>query len=231
MLFIDGIDIRPSNVAYEEYLDCIKGLANAVCSLNNDFFPNIPGEGKIRLVLLIRPDIFANLGLQNVNNKIKDNAILLDWRTNYEDCESSKLYRLADRLLNSQQDEKFTHGKCWNNYFPYKVRRSGDKTDHSFISFLRFSLYRPRDIVTMLDLLKEVHGRIENVSQYSFQESDFNNSEFQQRYSDYLMGEIKDYLSFYYSDTNYELLRKFFDYLDSNREFTYDFYSKCIQKI
>lgn len=29
ILFIDGIDIRPNSVPYEEYLDCVKGLANA----------------------------------------------------------------------------------------------------------------------------------------------------------------------------------------------------------
>ena len=30
ILFIDGIDIRPSSIPYDEYLECIKGLANAV---------------------------------------------------------------------------------------------------------------------------------------------------------------------------------------------------------
>lgn len=221
LLFIDGIDIRPSNVPYEEYLDCIKGLANAIWSLNNDFFPSINGkDGRIRLILLIRPDIFANLGLQNVNNKIKDNAILLDWRTNYPDYETSKLYILADRLLSSQQERNYPLRQCWNTYFPYRVQ-SRKKLEHSFVSFLRFSLYRPRDIVTMLDLLKDIHIRSTNSNPFVFQEADFNTSEFQQRYSDYLMGEIKDYLSFYYSDANYELFRKFFDYLDGRKEFEY----------
>ena len=38
LLFIDGIDIRPGSIPYLEYLDCIKGLANATWNLNNDFF-------------------------------------------------------------------------------------------------------------------------------------------------------------------------------------------------
>jgi hypothetical protein len=223
LIFIDGIDIRPDNIPYEEYLECIKGLANAVWSLNNDFFPTVSHEGKIRVMLLIRPDIFANLGLQNVNNKIKDNAILLDWRTNYPEYANSKLFHLADNLLSCQQNQKYPLGQCWNTYFPYKVQ-SRRKMESSFISFLRFSLYRPRDIVTMLDLLKELHLRAYRHNPYCFQETDFNNSEFQQRYSNYLMGEIKDYLTFYYSDTNYELFRKFFDYLNGKREFDYNYY-------
>jgi hypothetical protein len=38
ILFIDGIDIRPSPIEYENYLECVKGLANAVWSINSDFF-------------------------------------------------------------------------------------------------------------------------------------------------------------------------------------------------
>ena len=54
ILFVDGIDIRPSSIAYEEYIACIKGLANAVWSLNNDFFPTIKDTpGRIRVVLLM----------------------------------------------------------------------------------------------------------------------------------------------------------------------------------
>ena len=30
VIFIDGIDIRPSGVNYEDYLECVKGLSNAV---------------------------------------------------------------------------------------------------------------------------------------------------------------------------------------------------------
>ncbi|MBG6119164.1 MULTISPECIES: P-loop ATPase, Sll1717 family [unclassified Sphingobium] len=41
ILFIDGIDVRPDDIEYEIYLECIKGLANAAWSLNIDFFSNI----------------------------------------------------------------------------------------------------------------------------------------------------------------------------------------------
>lgn len=224
ILFIDGIDIRPDSVPYEEYMECIKGLANAVWSLNNDFFPSVKSDGRIKVILLIRPDIFSNLGLQNQNNKLKDNSILLDWRTNYSDYENSKLFLLADRMLSAQQDKYYPAGKSWDYYFNYKSLAAG-KREPSFLQFLRFSFYRPRDIITMLDLLKEVHCRYNKAGLNHFYEVDFNNTEFQSRYSDYLMGEIKDYLSFYYSDPDYELFRKFFDYLEGKKEFDYDYYN------
>jgi len=221
ILFIDGIDIRPENIPYDKYLECIKGLANATWSLNNDFFPNLASKGKLKVILLIRPDIFANLGLQNINNKIKDNSILLDWRTNYPEYRNSKLFHLADRLLSSQQNEKPEFGQSWDTYFPYTPFVAGKK-ESSFIQFLRFSLYRPRDIITMLDLLSELHTRSDNHNKFSFAQNDFQTSEFQERFSNYLMGEIKDYLSFYYSDKDYELFRKFFDYLDGKKSFNYN---------
>ena len=78
ILFIDGIDIRPPQILFDEYQECVKGLANAVWSLNNDIFPSIKGsKGRIRIVLLIRPDIFESLGLQNQNTKIQDNSVFL----------------------------------------------------------------------------------------------------------------------------------------------------------
>lgn len=84
ILFIDGIDIRPATIPYSNYLECIRGLANAVWEVNNDIFPAAKGSGvRMRTVLLVRPDIFASLGLQNLNTKIRDNAVFLDWRTDY----------------------------------------------------------------------------------------------------------------------------------------------------
>jgi hypothetical protein len=82
-LFIDGIDIRPRNIDFEDYLECVKGLANAVWSINNDFFANLKIGFNLRVVMLLRPDIYAHLGLQNPNNKLRDNGVLLNWITTF----------------------------------------------------------------------------------------------------------------------------------------------------
>ena len=104
IIFIDGIDIRPSPIDYNEYLECVKGLANAIWSMNNDFFSSIKdSKGRLRVVLLMRPDIFNSLGLQNQNNKITDNFVLLDWRTTSSSLRISAIFMMADKLLISQQ--------------------------------------------------------------------------------------------------------------------------------
>ena len=159
LLFIDGIDIRPSSIPYENYLECIKGLASAVWELNNDFFASIKDSpGRIRAVLLIRPDIFQSLGLQNQNTKIRDNSVLLDWRTTYVDHRSSPLFEVSDRLLGVQQQHHCAVGEAWDHYFPFDSPNVVEKfsTPSSFVGFLRLSLHRPRDIVTMLGILQEI---------------------------------------------------------------------------
>lgn len=225
-LFIDGIDIRPGSIPYEEYLECIKGLANASWNLNNDFFANIKdSKGRFKVVLLLRPDIFNSIGLQNLTNKIRDNSVYLDWRTTYPDHRSSYLFELCDKLLSSQQDDDFANGEVWDHYFPWKSTSTSPNRDYdpAFIRFLRLSYSRPRDIVTIIQILKEDHsGKEGDISQ--FKEEKFDSYMFQNKYSEYLMGGIKDQLSFYYDESDYNAFLKFFNFLKGYNQFTYDEY-------
>lgn len=220
ILFIDGIDIRPATIPYSEYLECIRGLANAVWEVNNDVFPSGKGSSlRMRAVLLIRPDIFASLGLQNLNTKSRDNSVFLDWRTEYTTSRSSELFRVVDRLLSYQQDESLAEGKAWDYYFPWSTpSRVQGHADQSFVSFLRFSYYRPRDIITMLVILQDI-AREAGTALNNFSHQDFDNPIFRRRYADYLLGELKDQLTFYYSNDEYELFLKFFEFLDGNYRF------------
>ncbi len=227
ILFIDGIDIRPSSIPYDEYLECIKGLGNAVWEINNDFFPSIrDSKGRMRAVLLIRPDIFASLGLQNQNTKIRDNSVLLNWSTTYRDHRHSDLFKMSDLLLQyQQQDDKFNNGDCWDHYFPFDTPSLDEqfKKPSSFVNFLRYALYRPRDIVTMLSMIQE-RAVANNGNQTVFSQNDFNDRTFKRNYSDYLLGEVKDQLAFYYSDQDYENFLKFFEFLNGSNKFSYQTY-------
>ena len=226
LLFIDGIDIRPSSIPYEEYLLCIKGLANAVWEVNNDFFPTIKGKcGRMRASLLIRPDIFQSIGLQNQNTKIRDNSVFLDWRTEYTNHRTSDLFRVIDHLLSSQQDRKLDEGEAWDHYFPWDAPNILEKFDHrtSFISFLRWSYYRPRDIVTMLAILQGISKQGKVTKKY-FKYEMFDNTEFKRVYSEYLLGEVKDHLTFYYGEEEYNLFLKFFKHLNGRNKFSYEEY-------
>jgi len=230
LLFIDGIDIRPGIIPYDEYLDCIKGLANAVWSLNNNFFSNIKdSKGRFRVVLLLRPDIFNSIGLQNQTNKIRDNSVFLDWRTTYPNYRSSYLFKLIDRMLSAQQTDNMEVGDAWDYYFPWTSSSTSPERecDPSFIKFLRLSYSRPRDIVTMVQVLQEEYKAKFSSSKEVFTEKLFDSNEFQNKYSEYLMGGIKDQLSFYYNNADYNMFLKFFTFLEGKHEFSYEEYIKA----
>lgn len=232
ILFIDGIDIRPASIPYSEYLECIKGLANAVWEINNDFFPTIKGGGgRLRAVLLIRPDIFESLGLQNQNTKIRDNSVFLDWRTEYINHRTSDIFQVIDHLISSQQEEDLKLGQAWDHYFPWNSTNVFDQYDTptSFISALRWSYYRPRDIITMLVLLQDIAKEAgKNADNFTYQQ--FDDPVFKRRYGDYLLGEVKDQLTFYYGSNEYELFLKFFDCLNGKGKFTHQEYEALFYK-
>lgn len=233
-LFIDGIDIRPRNIDFEEYLDCVKGLANAVWAINNDFFANLQSNFRLRVVMLLRPDIYAELGLQNPNNKLRDNGVLLNWITTFNSYRDSPLFALADKLLCAQQPGQNTLGECWDHYFPYKVQNSktGNYDDNSFVSFLRFSYYKPRDFVSMLSILKDNFVLKNRPTNDVFKKSDFDNDDFRTQYAEYLLSEIKDQILFYNSESEYQIFFDFFQHIKGRVDFTYEefqsFYSDYI---
>ena len=157
---------------------------------------------------------------------MRDNAVLLDWRTTYQGYRSSGLFIMADRLLGSQQAEPLEQGQYWDTYFPYAVKnfKTQEGTDSSFVPFLRYSFYRPRDIVTMLSVLQELYRDRQDNTTSVFSEEAFDSAEFRRRFGDYLMGEIKDHLAFYYTDNDYEVFLKFFDFLRGKPSFDYTEY-------
>jgi hypothetical protein len=231
-LFIDGIDIRPSGIEYKDYLSCIKGLAEATWSLNNDEFSVSNGsKGRFKIVLLLRPDIFQSIGLQNSTNKIMNNSVFLDWRTTYPEYKTSDLFILADKLLTYNQPEKDIKGKQPGNVFDYYLNWTTSSTsskreyDTPFIDFLRLSYSRPRDIVTIIQILQTIQ-RTKKPGESTFLHTTFKSTDFKKAFSDYLMGSIKDQLSFYYSDENYKMLLHFLNTFKGHAEFDYAFYEK-----
>lgn len=223
ILFIDGVDVRPSDIDFPIYIECIKGLANAAWSLNLDYFSNIrDSRGRIKVVVLLRPDIFDAIGFHNSNAKIRDNSVQLDWKTTYSDYKTSRLFRLIDGILGKQQKscEGLTLGSSWKHYFNYSIanKRIAEKLDDPFVSFLRYSFYRPRDIISFMLILQEYVGQHRpNADQFT--ENDFEKC--QQDYSEYLLGEVKDHLSFYHSEADFDELTGFFRFLKGKSRFSW----------
>lgn len=234
LLFIDGIDIRPGELKYKDYIECIKGLANAVWTLNNDILANIrDSKGRLRVVLLLRPDIFDSLGLQNQNTKLRDNAVFLDWRTTYAEHRNSNLFLATDRLLGDSQSDFTNPGEAWDHYFPFE---SGNikvefQSPSSFVGFLRFSFYRPRDIVTMLSILRDLAVQHGFGSATQFKHRDFNDVEFRKRYAQYLLGEVKDQLMFYHRREEWDVFLRYFEFLQGRTRFTYEEHQAAYEEL
>lgn len=117
ILFVDGIDARPRDIDNEQYFECLVGLVNAVLEMNQSFLK----EKQIKIMLLIRPDIMYKMPVHNMNQKLKNNSVLLNWVTSYRKYIDSKLFKIADDYFMKQQDYSYELGECWNYYFPYKV--------------------------------------------------------------------------------------------------------------
>src|SRR5690606_38894878 len=132
----------------------------------------------------------------------------------------SKIFKMSDNILSAQQHEQTDLGQCWNHYFNFQPIVNKTK-ENSFVSFLRFSMFRPRDIITMMTLLQEkMLAELSSGRKFPIvDQNDFESQYFRSRYSDYLLGEIKDYLAFYHSDKDYELFLKFFEYLSGKANF------------
>ena len=227
-LFIDGIDIRPNDIPYNEYIDCIRGLTAACWSLNTGLFQNVKDtKGHFKVILLLRPDIYDSLNLQNATNKLMDNSVYLDWRTSYEEYLRSALYNVSNKLLSYKQINLDENDKIWDHYFSWKLRTTHYKRDYdtAFMEFLRISLSRPRDILIILQMLQRKMIKDGIGFRKEFDYDTYNSDEFQNSYSEYFMSSLKDQLSFYYSAEDYKHFIKFFDFFDSE-EFTYHEYDE-----
>lgn len=225
ILFIDGIDMRPGNIEYQDYIKCIKGLSDATWALNRDLFGSIRDSlGRIKIVLLLRPDIFNALDLPNDANKLRDNSVFLDWRTTYPNYRTSQIFKLIDRLLSIQQENMIEEGKSWDEYFPWKTPTTNmdREYDESFISFLRLSYFRPRDIIASLQFLQD-KDKSDSIFKNNSVDKYIQSPEFKDKISEYILRSIKNQTSFYYTDDEYNILIIFFDYL-YNPEFTWDEY-------
>ncbi len=224
VLFIDGIDIRPDIIPYIDYIECIKGLVNATWTLNTGLFQKGKDtKGLFKIVLLLRPDIFNSLNLQNATNKLLDNSVFLDWRTTYQTYKKSYLYEVAKKLLSYQQT--CNEEDIFECYFPWEIASTNPERecDTAFMEFLKISLSRPRDILVIMQYMQRIMKKDNLGDGKFFSKEVFDSNEFQNNYSKYFMSSLKDQLSFYYSSVDFEHFLKLFDFF-KNADFTYQEY-------
>lgn len=223
---MDGIDYRPEDVPYADYLACVKGLGEAVWQLNVEFFANIrDSKGRIKIVLLVRPDVFHKLNLYNSNSRLRDNAVLLDWSTTESALKSSRLYEATGKYFSSQQTSTVTPLEAADNYL------SAHDDNFIFRRLLRTSFQKPRDILTFVRIARNVCMKhLGRSNKTAFESDTVRHPAYTKEYSDYLLGEVRDYSDFYMKQDDFFLYIKFFQYLDGQGEFTYEEFSRAYQK-
>ena len=232
ILFIDGTDQVPFDVKREKYVECLRGLANAIWDLNQLIFPELFDNKNthfyIKIVLLIRPDIFSIIRFHNANAKLKDNSVILSWITKENHYKNSRLFKLIDNSLAAQQTSKFALGYSWNEYVEENFDLSyAGKTEKcpSFAAILRRSFMRPRDIFAFLDIM---HTEAVSRNSPKITSQVFNNSI--SEFSRYLLGEVKDQFNFFHDDYDWEILFDFFKYFDGKIKFDFDYFLDCYNR-
>lgn len=226
ILFVDGVDYRPEEVPYNDYLACVKGLGEAVWQLKADFFGNIrDSKGRIKIVLLVRPDVFHKLNLYNSNSRLRDNAVLLEWATTESGMRTSQLYEATGKYFSSQQTDQAPTIEAADQY----LRAEDDNS--IFRRLLRTSFQKPRDVLTFIRIARKVSIRSLGRGGSNRFESDIvSHPEYTKEYSDYLLGEVRDYADFYMEQEDFFLYIKFFQYLNGKGEFTFAEFSAAYER-
>lgn len=225
VLFVDGIDFRPESIPYHEYLDCVKGLAEAIWQLNTEFFNTIrDSRGRIKIVLLVRPDVFHSLNLYNSNSRLHDNTVYLDWATNENEYRSSQLYELSDRYFSRQNGSDILTGSAWDNYY------GDNKTDGLvFKRLLRLTFQKPRDILTYIKLCIDLRKKSGHGHETAFPGDIHQLPALSRKFSDYLLGEARNYAAFYMTQIDFQHYIKFFQYLDGKQRFDFGDFEKAFK--
>jgi len=221
ILFVDGVDYRPEDVPYNDYLACVKGLGEAVWQLNAEFFGNIrDSKGRIKIVLLVRPDVFHKLNLYNSNSRLRDNAVLLEWATTESSMRSSQLYEATGKYFSSQQIAQVPSIEAADHY----LRAEHDNS--IFRRLLRTTFQKPRDVLTFIRIARKISIRkLARGASTRFEADIVRNSDYTKEYSDYLLGEVGNYADFYMRQEDFFLYIKFFQYLNGKGEFTFKEFS------
>jgi len=220
VLFLDGLDAKPNGIEFNEYKNCMIGLAEAAWHLNTEFFSKIKDtKGRSRIVLLLRPDVFDSLNLHNSNCKLSDNSVVFHWHTTIERQGASELFKLSDKYFLSQTNNQYG----WNYFFS----EENEGKPRAFTRFLTNSFQRPRDSFAAIKTIIDIYKRNGKENEQKFARGAFEGSEFTDNYSEYLLGEAKNYSNFYMTNSDFDIYASFFQHLNGAREFNYSDFEKA----
>lgn len=219
VIFVDKIDVKPDDIEFDKFIQGLRSFARAALYLNENVFAKMKGTKRIKFVLLVRPDIFDRLNLQNQSARASDNSVVLNWDTTYEHHRTSTIFMLTDQFIGKQSGIDFGRGQAWDYFIKRDVyhfeKKDRPAQNMAFREFLRLSWFRPRDIIRALHICQQRPECAEKLTREVFERSfkDF---------SEYLFGEVKDFSRFYFSDETFALVERFFSEVQTIDDLDYD---------
>lgn len=178
-LILDKIDDRFSNT--DLYKNSVISLIKASDAFNKHCVRN---KIRAKVTILLRSDIFSLLNDTDLNKRESSNAVRIDWgdAAKYE----SPLFDLIVKKIKASIPElqKETKGSIIRMFFPTFISQKYSKIETEKFLLGR-TLFRPRDVITYLSLIKDKFP-----DATSFKEEMF--LDVQLRYSEYFLKEIEN---------------------------------------
>lgn len=165
-------------------------------------------------MLLIRPDVFVKLNLYNSNSRLQDNCVFLNWASTESEYKTSKLLEVSGRYFSSQQTFPINPVPAWHQYFGGEV-----DAETQFKKLLRTTFQKPRDILTFIKIVRRLQLQDKNDRSF-FEKKYLSDVRVTREYADYLLGEVKNYATFYMTQTDFTIYLKFFQYLNGKHSFS-----------
>lgn len=203
-LYYDELDDRFKNDDY--YRNCIISLIKAVDKINLLMLEkHISGK----LSLLLRSDIFHILNDPDLNKIRMDNSVYIDWGNKVE--ASSPLFELiiTKAKASSPLLSSLSSDAVFNKLFPQGIKGISPER-----YILERTLFRPRDMVSMLNLIIKRHPNSSYFGWKGFIDT-------VKEYSEYFLQEIRNELSGHVSDDFIDQVVRFLKQFNKYR-FSYE---------
>lgn len=186
-LILDKIDDRFTNSPL--YKNSVISLIKAVDNFNKNCVRN---RIKAKVTILLRSDIFSLLNDTDLNKRENSNAVKIDWgdAAKY----TSPLFNLIVQKIKASIPSLKEKNKTdiIQLFFPNSIRQSyKDIPMDKFL--LGRTLFRPRDVITYLGLIKDKYPDASKFTEDMF-------LDVQLRYSEYFLKEIENEMNGHFDD-------------------------------
>lgn len=186
-LILDKLDDRFVND--DLYKNSVISLIKAVDNFNKNIVRN---RYKAKVTILLRSDIFSLLNDTDLNKRESSNAVRIDWGdvARYD----SPLFDLVIKKIKASIPilQSKSKNEVINLLFPHSIRQSYKNVSTDKFLLGR-TLFRPRDIITYLTLIKEKFPEENTFTEKMF-------LDVQLRYSEYFLKEIENEMNGHLDD-------------------------------